>query len=509
MEMAVFPRVTQRYDERRAANGPGFFKMKRAFVECCFAAIILLSSGGDAGAAGCPGDASQSHGPDVVVANISGPSNYRAAAALEALTFGSDACNLGDQQVLWDACPANTHPVFGGNLYKWHTVNSATRFEQIGQSWLKHAASANQDVLCCSNCQPSGTFARLGIGCSDPYSSFLNGTQSGLGPKYPINAHTGAFPTGCPLNPSGGNTGRLEVEISDLVLTNGGAAATTRYFGQCHYVTPDDAVSHNQDNNASYREIITSLNGSDWNFGLLGGTQRETPAIRAWKTLDTGVVETDVHVPEDDGFPALIIVAAKATDLGNGFWHYEYAINNLNSDRSIGSFSVPCSIYSTVHNVGFHDVAYRGGDGGGGVNYDGTDWPGSFAGGAVTWATTPFAVNDNANSIRWGTLYNFRFDANLPPAPSRGNVTLGQFKVVTDVAASTAVPSSVICTKADVNADGVVDGGDISVFAQLYVNGAGTPAQMCAGDVQATPNGAIDDADVAPFADCLLNGGCP
>ena len=142
------------------------------------------------------------------------------------------------------------------------------------------------------------------------------------------------------------------------------------------------------------------------------------------------------------GFVAgLVILAAKASDLGNSFWRYEYAVNNLNSERSIGAFSVPCPAGATVQNIGFHDVAYHGGDGGGNVNFDGTDWPGSFSSGAVSWATTPFATNANANAIRWGTLYNFRFDANVPPATLGGNVTLGQFKTVGNVTAATVIPS--------------------------------------------------------------------
>ena len=40
--------------------------------------------------------------------------------------------------------------------------------------------------------------------------------------------------------------------------------------------------------------------------------------------------------------------------------------------------------------------------------------PPTVANGKVAWATTPFAANNNANAIRWGTLYNFRFDASLP-----------------------------------------------------------------------------------------------
>src|SRR5262249_3522412 len=114
----------------------------------------------------------------------------------------------------------------------------------------------------------------------------------------------------------------------------------------------------------------------------------------------------------------------------------------------------------------------------------------------------------NANAIRWGTLYNFRFDANLPPSSFSGNVALTQFKTVTDVFAASIVPSAADCTKGDLNEDGLVDGGDVALFVSLLFNGGGTLAQRCAGDVQPTPDGMVDDADVAPFVNCLLDSAC-
>jgi hypothetical protein len=44
------------------------------------------------------------------------------------------------------------------------------------------------------------------------------------------------------------------------------------------------------------------------------------------------------------------------------------------------------------------------------------DWQATIANGAITWSTETFAQNEDANSLKWGTLYNFRFDANVPPA---------------------------------------------------------------------------------------------
>ena len=50
---------------------------------------------------------------------------------------------------------------------------------------------------------------------------------------------------------------------------------------------------------------------------------------------------------------------------------------------------------------------------------------------ALSWSTETFAQNQNANAIRWGTLYNFRFDSNQPPQAT--NATIGFFKTGTPV----------------------------------------------------------------------------
>jgi len=44
----------------------------------------------------------------------------------------------------------------------------------------------------------------------------------------------------------------------------------------------------------------------------------------------------------------------------------------------------------------------------------------------VSWNSETFAQNQNANAIRYGTLYNFRFDSNRPPQAM--NATIGYFK---------------------------------------------------------------------------------
>jgi hypothetical protein len=129
------------------------------------------------------------------------------------------------------------------------------------------------------------------------------------------------------------------------------------------------------------------------------------------------------------------VLASRVTDLGGGTWHYEYALYNMNSDRSIASVSVPVNPAVIVSNIGFHDVAYLAGDGEGGVNRDGTDWPGVNAAGAVSWATTPFATNNNANALRFHTTYNIPLRRERGP-PSRARSRWASTKVVNSVVVS-------------------------------------------------------------------------
>ena len=44
----------------------------------------------------------------------------------------------------------------------------------------------------------------------------------------------------------------------------------------------------------------------------------------------------------------------------------------------------------------------------------------------MTWSSETLAQNLNANAIRWGTIYNFRFDSDSPPQTT--NAIVGFFK---------------------------------------------------------------------------------
>ncbi|MBI5362330.1 MAG: hypothetical protein HZA53_04065 [Planctomycetes bacterium] len=373
--------------------------------------------------------ASPSTGPDVICGDLNGVQNYTASGTLEALALGTTSCNMGNVDLNWIQNTVN-HPLMTGGAYKYKVVSGSGRFEELGIAWCKHAFAAFQENVCCTCSIPGGLLQVLHPGCSDPYTPARNGTQSGLGPRYQVNPNTGAYLASHPV-PSGGNNGRIQMDVSTLETNS----ASVRYFGEMQYIALDDARNNNNDNNTSYRELSVTGSGTAWTFGTIGSTVRTKGAIEAWKVVDPTVTLTPVTVPESSIAPydgnARMMLAFKTTSLGGGQWHYEYALYNQNSDRGVQAFSVPMPAGVNVTNIGFHDVDYRGGDGEGGVNRDGTDWVGTVSGGALTWATTLFSVNANANALRFGTTYNFRFDADQPPTAV--NLTLTQYKVVNNV----------------------------------------------------------------------------
>jgi len=384
--------------------------MKKA--TCVVGAAVLAAAAGSAWAF---------PGPDVIVGDLPDVSHWGNQSVngvvIEAYSVGTTSCNVGDQPLLWIA-NTNQHPVISGNMFRLDPATS--RFQQVGQSWLKHGFTALQGTVCFSDCDeyPNGT--RLGVHCSDPYSSGLNGSQSGLGPKYQVNATTGnfAYPFAAG-NGSGTIFKRLQVRRTDLQTPN------ALYFVTSQYIAPDDATNGNGLNNESYRRI--TVNTTNYDIALQDQTMRMRPGIYAWKDHGLGVGQTDpnvyinwVDVPNDGRY----YVGSKAIDLGNGRWRYEYAVQNLNSHLSASSFSVPvpAAAIGTVGGAGFSDVNYHSGE-----PFNSIDWTTSVSGSAITFACTQsYAQNQNANALRWGTMYNFWFECDVPPAAS--SATLGMFR---------------------------------------------------------------------------------
>lgn len=425
-------------------------------------------------------------GPDVIVGAIPDYGKFGTLNGISAYSFGSTSCNIGTVQLEWIA-GSNQHPVIPQNMYRV----KGGRIEQIGMSWVKHGFCALQQTLC-GACQPAGGGCpnMLGIGCSDPYDAGLNGQQSGLGPRSLINAASGFFPY--PYTPPTGSPGlanrRLQVKIDDL---NPALNAGALYYAECQYIHPDDAGAGNDDNNASFRKFtVGALSAGAYNLSLTGATAQMKPGIYAWKDSDPAVTVNAFDVPNDGRYH----VAFKASDNGNGTWHYEIAIHNLNSDRSGYSLSIPVPTGVNITNIGFKDIAHHSGE-----PFNSTDWTAAVADGMLTWqATETFAQNANGNALRWATMYNFWFDADS--APETVQASFGLFKpgAVGDpsaVTVSMSGPSAAPCL-ADFNGDSVVDGTDLAYLLGSW----GTAGADVTGD------GATDGADMGVLLGAW--GGC-
>src|SRR5262245_53933552 len=401
-------------------------------------------------------------GPDVIVGDVEDVAQFDPPVGTQVgLAIGTDSCNNGDQPIDWFALPDNDHPLVPQNLYRMSggATNDA-RFEQIGQSWMKHTFLALEDFVC-GSCDTSGcqTGSHLCPGCSDPYVSGLNGDQNSIGSRAWVNPFTGNFPSGIDENgqPTAndhvghvhdGASHRILVETSDLVPANNPGAT---YFGEAAYLSPHEYTwcqSHsgqcNMFNNYSYRQFSVTGGPTFFNFPAVGSTVRMQPAIQAW----VGTGATIQQVEPDPGNDGVFLVAYKVTGPIAGVWHYEYAVFNMNLDRAIQSFEVVFPGFTPdLSNVGFHAPPQHPGwahDGTvGDAGYSSTPWiftvnpPPPFANSAV-WNCETFAQNPNANAIRWGTLYNFRFDSTAPPVDATANV--GFFKTGSPVGVQIQAP---------------------------------------------------------------------
>ena len=96
-------------------------------------------------------------GPDVIVGELPAMAQFGSNGNFVGLAMGTTSCNNGDQPLNWFALPQTDHPVIPQNLYRMSGgANNNDRFEQIGQSWLKHAFTALENNACNFGCNTSG-----------------------------------------------------------------------------------------------------------------------------------------------------------------------------------------------------------------------------------------------------------------------------------------------------------------------------------------------------------------
>ena len=388
------------------------------------------------------------HGPDVIVGDLPDMAQFGSAGTQVGLGIATDACNNGDQPINWFALPNTDHPVVPQNLYRMSGgADNTTRFEQIGQSWIKHTFGADESDACGLGCNTNNCSqgVQLCPGCSDLYFASTNADQGSIGSRAWINPFTGVFQSSANDHTGHSHDGvshRMRVNVDDLnTMLNAGAT----YFAEAQYITPHEYAwcqSHpgecNMYNNASYRQFLVS-GTTNFTFSPLGSTARMQPAIMAWAA--TGATVTQYQ--PDPGNDGIFFVGYKVTP-NAGVWHYEYAIYNENLDRAIQSFTAYFPWPANYTNVGFHAPPQEPGWANDGTfnnqGYSSTPWAVTPASYYITWNTETIAQNPNANAIRWGTLYNFRFDAQAPPFP--GTAIVRFFKTGADIGVSVPVPNA-------------------------------------------------------------------
>jgi Tol biopolymer transport system component len=425
--------------------------LKKTLCICTLPLLLLLSnSSGNSASL----DEAQSApeglnaGPDVItgdIGNLGGLEEFGSSGSQVGLAVSTTACNPGNVPVNFVALPQTTHPIVPHNLYRMSGGSGNNdRFEQIGQSWVKHTYGAKAGDDCSFGCTDPGTITLLGAGCSDTYAGSQNATQGDLGSRALVNPFTGAFQPNASDHTGHSHTGtshRILVEGNDLNTTlNPGAT----YYAEVQYISSDEYAwcqTHpgecNMYNNASYRQY-TVTGTTSFDFVDAGPAVRMAAAINAWTGATIHPIEP---APGVDG---RAFVAYKVTGPVAGVWHYEYALYNENLDRAIQSFSVPMGCGITVSNLGFHAPLNHPGfpnDGTqGDAGFSNAAWNSNQTATDVSWSSETFGQNQNANAIRWGTLYNFRFDSDKGPLPT--NATIGFFKTGTPVAVAILGPNA-------------------------------------------------------------------
>lgn len=402
----------------------------------------------------------QTIGPDIIVNELAGANDiiwWGEVGGVTAYSFRTESCNIGDMEANWFS-GTEDHPVISQSMFRL----SHNRFEQIGQSWVKHGFATENGVQC-GPCEATAG-ETLGVGCSDPYSAALNGAQGLLGPRSQVNAATGGFvfPFSAPFPPA--VTGRrLLVHNDDL---SPALHPNARYFIQGQYVSADDAIWGNAKNNAAWRQITVGPNPI--NVSPVGPTHSLATVIEAWKTFDPAVHVSEIEILNDGdtGFTGWMYIGASAAYLGDCRWQYCYAVLNHNSHQSCGSFSVALPPGVIPSDIGFRDVDYHSGD-----NVSGLDWTAAVDLSGITWSTEPMADNAFANALRWGTMYTFWFETNVAPVcDGEVSITLWRSPAAGSFAVTTLAPGTeVLCSETgDVDRDCDVDADDYAAFLAAY-----------------------------------------
>ena len=352
-------------------------------------------------------------GPDVTFCQLYDLRQFGRLDDIVGLSVATTSWNVGDEPLDWYGSPNPAHPFIIMNLFRLRD----DRLEQIGQSWIKHGFCALDNAQCAGTCAIHTGCNTLSPGCTDTYGSGLNAIQSGLGPRHEVIPWTGEwfdgdshFSQGRPSHDPVEH--RIEVRDADL---NPAQNLGATYYVESYYPAHDDVDVMNS---VAWKPVTPSIHPTNpdlWVFEMTNN--REYPnigfAIDSWTGAEQTILAQAVPPIEFVSPDGRCILATKASLLPGGGYHYEYALLNIDMNRKVGTFSIPLRSEVSITNIGFHAVESYG------EPYSNDPWLAEVTDDAITWTT-------DSNPLCWGTLYNFRFDANLPPGEA--TVTLGLYE---------------------------------------------------------------------------------
>jgi hypothetical protein len=346
------------------------------------------------------------------------------------INLGHSMCNSGTVIIPWVGSSAtqmlSTYPRIASLLAR----ESDGRMVQVsGKSFCKHSATAfNFTGGPCGTCQagPSQTWR---IQCSDVYSSGFSSTGS-LGPTTEIDPWLGTwnpigsyFDRGLPeVAPPANSDGiRSPITWSDpiqgrmLVPDTELDVPGASFWGQV-WVSVIGEPGDNRGNNATTRRATFTRTATNFT-GAVTGTAVVAPVLTRW----TGATTTLGRNGLDDGH---FMVGVKVTGPVDGFWHYEYAIHNIDNARGGAAFRIPVCSSAQVRNVGFRDIDRDA------LN----QWQYTRTGNELAWQAPANNPHD------WNTIYNVWFDCDA--APIAGTFAVDQARIGPG-ALSVAVASSI------------------------------------------------------------------
>jgi len=338
---------------------------------------------------------------------------YGQSGGIAAYSVASQSCNIGNQDLVWTSGSGQNHPVISQNVYRL----KGRRFEQLGQSWLKHGFCA----LCeggCGNGTGGGCAPVLRPGCADTYGAGLNDGSNG-GPKYAVNPTVGDHNHSTP-NPSGNTTtrGRLQVAVNDITPSLNVGATYIVEGCYIHYEDHQNGFAHN---NATWRTVNftsgLSMQGDGNSINNVGES-----CVYGWQSEDAGVQIAAITNANEggSGINGYYQCASRVWDNGDGTWDYVYVVNNQNSGQGADEFRIPWGGSGSLTNVWFNDVDYHSGE-----LQDGTDWTMTTDASHIIWSCPQtYAQNPNANAINWCTAYSFGFTAAAGPVADVGELEM-------------------------------------------------------------------------------------